>query len=375
MPRNAVLESKDGRLVESINTFLKSLLERNLLDALLVPLELPSKNMVAPALVSDPEILKDANPLAPVMPVSTARVVSSMTKVAPSQRKVGVVLRPCELRALVELVKLKQASLENMVLIGIDCFGTYSITDYGEFCQETSAPAEEFLKRIKSGADPRLREACQVCEYPAPLNADLVIGLIGMDLEKGILIQATSPEGEHIVDTLELGEGSEKDKEKRESAISELVKSRTENKDKLFSQFGSDSTGFENLLSLFASCINCHNCRIACPLCYCKECFFDSPTFEWEAEKYLGWADKRGALRMPTDSLLFHLTRLNHMVASCVGCGLCQEACPNNIPVFQIFRMVGEQVQGTFDYVPGRSLEEDLPLSVFREDELSEVGV
>ena len=78
---------------------------------------------------------------------------------------------------------------------------------------------------------------------------------------------------------------------------------------------------------------------------------------------------------MPTDSLLFHLTRLNHMVMSCVGCGLCQEACPNDIPVFRIFRMVGEQVQETFDYVPGRSLEEELPLSVFREDELSEVGV
>ena len=78
---------------------------------------------------------------------------------------------------------------------------------------------------------------------------------------------------------------------------------------------------------------------------------------------------------MPTDSLLFHLTRLNHMAMSCVGCGLCQEACPNDIPVFRIFRMAGDKVQETFDYVPGRSLEEELPLSVFREDELSEVGV
>ena len=78
---------------------------------------------------------------------------------------------------------------------------------------------------------------------------------------------------------------------------------------------------------------------------------------------------------MPTDSLLFHLTRLNHMVMSCVGCGLCQEACPNDIPLFPIFRLVGEQVQRSFDYVPGRSLEEELPLSVFRENELSEVGM
>ncbi len=78
---------------------------------------------------------------------------------------------------------------------------------------------------------------------------------------------------------------------------------------------------------------------------------------------------------MPTDTLLFHLTRLNHMVMSCVGCGLCQEACPNDIPLLRIFRLVGKRVQEVFEYVPGRSLEEELPLSVFREDELGEVGI
>ena len=90
MPRSAVLEVKGGGLVDSINSFLRNLLEKNLLDALLVPLELPSKNMVAAALVSDQEMLKSANPLAPVMPVSTARIVSNMTKVAPARRRSGL---------------------------------------------------------------------------------------------------------------------------------------------------------------------------------------------------------------------------------------------------------------------------------------------
>ena len=369
------MEAKDGKLLESINSFLRSLLEKNLLDALLVPLKLPSGTMVAPALVGNPEMLKDANPLAPVMPVSTARVVSSMTKVAPSQKKVGVVLRPCELRALIELVKLKQASLDNLILIGLDCFGTYSVTSYGDLCQEASTPTDEFLKRVKSGDESHLRDACRVCEYPAPINADLVIGLIGMDLGKEVLIQAASSEGERILEELGLSQNAGTEEKKREEAISDLVASRVENKNKLFSQVEGESTGLDNLLTLFASCINCHNCRVACPLCYCKECFFDSPTFEWEADKYLSWADKRGAIRMPTDSLLFHLTRLNHMVASCVGCGLCQEACPNDIPIFPIFRKVGEQVQKNFNYVPGRSLDEELPLSVFREDEMNEAGL
>jgi len=42
--------------------------------------------------------------------------------------------------------------------------------------------------------------------------------------------------------------------------------------------------------------------------------------------------------------------------------------------VFSIFRMVGDRVQKVFDYVPGRSLDEELPLSTFKEEELQEVG-
>jgi hypothetical protein len=36
--------------------------------------------------------------------------------------------------------------------------------------------------------------------------------------------------------------------------------------------------------------------------------------------------------------------------------------------------MVGDKVQEVFEYVPGRNLGEEMPLSTFREDELQEVG-
>jgi formate dehydrogenase subunit beta len=41
------------------------------------------------------------------------------------------------------------------------------------------------------------------------------------------------------------------------------------------------------------------------------------------------------------------------------------------IPVADIFRFVGHRTQSLFQYVPGRDLEEPLPLATFREDELS----
>jgi formate dehydrogenase subunit beta len=374
MTKSFLIEVKDRKTGEGVKSFLKDLLSKGLLDALLVPLRLPSGGTVAPALVSKPEMLDAAEPLAPVMTVSTARLVSSLTKVAASRKRVGVLLRPCELRALVELIKLKQASRDNLVFIGVDCYGTSSLDEYSALSKQTSEPADEFLNRVKSGDDSPLREACRVCEYPTPLNADIVIGLIGVDTEKGFLVRAESPAGETILDALGLAQAEESLEKERDRAIADLIAARTENKNEMYSRFESESTGIDNLLAAFASCINCHNCRVACPLCYCRECFFDSATFDWEAEKYLDWASRRGAVRMPSDSLLFHLTRLNHMAASCVGCGLCQDACPNDVPVFRIFRRVGEEVQKTFDYVAGRSPDEELPLATFREEELGGVG-
>ncbi len=373
MVRSALIEVSEGRLLETLKQFLRELLEKGLVDALLVPMELTSGNNVVQTLVSNADKLEAANPLAPVLPVNSARIISAMTKVAPSQKKIGVVLRPCELRAVIELVKLKQISLQNLVLIGIDCFGTYSMNDYNKLVKENQSPTQRALDLVKEGKeDTFLREACQVCEYPFPMDADITIGLIGLDLDKGILLKAVTEDGERILDALGLKEGD--GGAERQTAIDKLVSERIKKRDELFERTSKEVNGWENLISTFSRCINCHNCRDACPICYCRECLFDSPTFAWEADKYLAWASRKGALRMPTDTVLFHLTRLNHMASSCVGCGLCQEACPNEVPVFGIFRLVGDRVQKVFDYVPGRNLDEELPLVTFKEAELQEVG-
>ena len=369
--KNAWLEVKEGKISDGINLFLKRLLEEKLVDAVLVQTELPGKSDVAPALVTDPAVLAYACPLAPIMPVSMARVVSKMTRVAPGKKTIAVVLRPCDLRALIELVKLKQASLENLLLIGLDCYDTYSPADYREFRRQMKEPAEEFLRRVRNGDETNIREACLACEYFTPLNADMVIGLLGAEIEKHLLLQAMTPKGEDVLASLNLPEA---ELEGREAAVAGLKTKRLENKKKLFGRVKSEMSGQENLLKTFAACTSCYNCVEACPVCYCKECFIQSPTFEWEAEKYLEMAEKKGALRMPADTLLFHLTRLNHVGLTCVGCGLCQDACPGGIPLLALFRNVGEEVQSLFDYTPGENPEEELPLTLFDEDELSWVG-
>ncbi len=369
MAKSVALEIGEEGLREALNGLLKKLLAMGVVDALLVPLKVPAGNSVVQALVTQVDMLKDAYPLAPVMPVNSARIISSMTRLSSSEKKIGVVIRPCELRALVELVKLKQASTQNMLLIGIDCFGTMSVNEYDKFAQEHIPSTAGFLKLI--GENSIVREACQVCEYFSPLTADITIGLIGMDLSKEILILANTAEGEEVLQALGMeGEADSGVSSRRDEAISQLSAEREKKRDEFFERTNAQVYGLEKLLTTLSLCIGCHNCRDVCPMCYCKECFIDSPTFEWGADKYLEWATKKGALRMPTDTLLFHLTRLQHMVTSCVGCGMCQEACPNDLPVFGLFRMVGSKVQKVFDYVPGRSVEDELPLVIYKEREL-----
>lgn len=372
MAKTVGFSVKDGSVTGAMRRLLKELLEKKLVDAVLVPLELPSREMVVQTLVMQADVLDAANPLAPVLPVTTANIISKITRLASSQKKVAVVARSCELRALIELLKLKQASLDNIMLIGVDCFGTFSVPDYKQFGQENQAPGDVFVKAVKAGkADARLREACQICEYPYPLVSDITVALIGSDLDKQLLLLANTPAGELVVDGLGLpaaaGDG-------RQAAVDKLVAERVKRRDEVFGQTLAETRGLEKLTSVFAPCIGCHNCRDMCPICYCRECVFDSQTFAFEADKYLDWASKKGALRVPTDTLLFHVTRLNHMATSCVGCGLCQQACPADVPVFRIFRLVGSKVQPLFDYVPGRSVDEPLPLTTFKEAEFEKVG-
>jgi len=61
------------------------------------------------------------------------------------------------------------------------------------------------------------------------------------------------------------------------------------------------------------------------------------------------------------------------MSLSCVSCGACEDACPTSIPVAQVFSLVGDRNQKAFEYIPGRSIDEPLPLRVYGEKEFGEV--
>jgi formate dehydrogenase subunit beta len=393
MSVTAYLKVAEGDTLRTLQRFLGQLLTEDIVDALLVPQKLPTGDNVVPTLIRDPAKLAGVDPIAPVMPVIAAQAVSNVTATEHGER-LAAVLRSCELRAVIELVKLQQASLEDVILIGVDCLGTYEVRDYARLIEAGVDPTAEVLTKVAEGQlsaheGYQLRAACRMCEKPVPggpdvYRPDITIGFLGMDPGLQILIEASddlaeklgleAAEGPSAVRRGEPVEPSGQAPARRKEVIERLIAERTAERDRVFAAFRERVIGMDTLLAEFSTCIRCYNCMGACPICYCKECIFRTPTFDHASPQYFRWAERKGSIRLPTDTLLFHLTRLNHMATSCVGCGMCESACPSELPVALIFRTVGQETQAIFDYHPGRSLEEEVPVSTFREDELAELG-
>lgn len=90
----------------------------------------------------------------------------------------------------------------------------------------------------------------------------------------------------------------------------------------------------------FQKCIKCYGCRNICPVCFCSECSLEHPDF-------IGTGD------LPPEVPLFHLARAVHMAGRCIDCGLCEEACPVDIPLRLLYRKANEIMKRVFDYAAG----------------------
>jgi len=97
---------------------------------------------------------------------------------------------------------------------------------------------------------------------------------------------------------------------------------------------------FAQWMEAFSRCIKCYGCRDICPMCFCKECSL-------ELEELI----PRG--EMPPEIPIFHLVRAVHMAGRCIDCGLCNEACPVDIPLRTLYKKVGDIVYKEFSYRPG----------------------
>lgn len=109
---------------------------------------------------------------------------------------------------------------------------------------------------------------------------------------------------------------------------------------------------FDFWMGAFDRCVKCYGCRNVCPMCFCKECSLEEDELIQTG-------------KLPTENPIFHLTRAVHMIGRCIDCGLCEEACPADIPLRTLYKKVADIVASETGFRTGDSRDEKCPYNVF----------
>lgn len=359
--KGALIPTPKG-LNQAVLGLLREGIAKDIFSAVLVPVKVPSDDSYAWVLTAADSLLERANVLPPVMTVQGGKALSSLTKHGASKMKIAAVMRPCEIRASIELAKLKQIDLENVFLISMDCPGALPIQNY----VDNPAEGEEiFADAVEKGDVEPMRPTCRTCTNFSITAPDLHIATMGVPKDNFLMIPA-SDKGKNLMDAMGLKSDTETADWSQE--VEKLTEARKSTKHKAVTEIKERTSGFANFAEVLSKCISCHNCMSVCPVCYCRRCYFESDVSELSTAQYMARSAQKGSIRLSQDVLLFHLGRMSHMTMSCVSCGSCEDACPVDIPIAQLFSAVGDDSQTLFEYVPGLSLDDPLPLRVFNKD-------
>ncbi|MFH2075923.1 MAG: 4Fe-4S dicluster domain-containing protein [Pseudomonadota bacterium] len=244
---------------------------------------------------------------------------------AKSKKVVGVVARGCTSRSLVIQLQEKQYARDEIVILGVPCGGyldgkKLAALAGGEEIREGSIDGGKVaVKTAKGEAQTELKallaDNCLVCRFNQPVIADIETG--------------------------------------KATPVAEAEKEYA------------PVTDFENLTQEarwayfekeMAKCIRCGACRNVCPSCYCRICFADQSQPRWVD---IG--------ENPSDTQLFQLMRMYHMVGRCVDCGSCTAVCPMGVDLRNFLKKLDKDAFDMFGHRAGVSMDEPAPLGTYKE--------
>jgi len=296
-------------------------------------------------------------------------------------KKIAVVCKSCDARALIELAKIGQVNIENILMIGINCSGTLAPVPHISMLRESGTDPYKLIyedidgdKLILKfdGAMEKIfslneleekglgrRRNCQRCEYPIPQMADLACGKWGLNGERGTFIELCSTKGKKLFENAvseEVVEIKAASKEQIKRRKQEEAKKVDFAKTRQKADFTTPEDKFY-WLSQMQACIKCYGCRDVCPLCHCKRCVL---------ERDLPETVEKGVIPPPPT---FGMIRLFHVACYCVNCGQCEDVCSADIPVSALGHYLNKNATELFDYESGVSMDVRLPLSAVPEAE------
>ncbi len=316
---------------------------------------------VQPILVEKEEDLSDF-PLYPLIAFGYARTDSASKFLHKSvagamTEKVGLIARPCDTRALIELAKIKQVNLKNLFIVGIEDRGMLpkaaremrSIKDI----DPTKIIKEKvgdngLIVKLDDGSIKELRltvaENCLRCYRKIPIVADLTVSDLGIPIDsEEIILKVYSDKGNEILEKSgiakkELPNNIKKD---HENIYNQIIEKAKDKRAKDLEEW--DKLPQDEKIAELLKCTMCNTCIRGCPVCYCVDCILQKKR-----------KDKT------IDKVTYQLTRIAHDADRCVECGNCDNNCPQNLPLSLYFQSLNEAFKEKFNYEAGMSLE-DIP--------------
>lgn len=364
--------SKDSNLSEcygggAILTILKSALKNNHVDKVLSFQEKKDRYNLVPVIIEQPDQI-DSLPLSQFSAYYLSGV-DSVPKYLQNLKgagKIAIVAKPCDVRAIVELAKRRQINLDDVVILGEECYGKISPKKVKETLDEEQVSTSKvFNERIegnkysiivegenrsyKLGEKLDLEESCKRCAEREPVISDISFLVIGDNGKTRTLIHINSEKGLKLLESASA-------KLNLEEANVQMLNNRDRDRDlssfraekykaEQFKEFdkGSEKEGYSYFKKLLENCRKCGMCIKACPICVCVDCSVIKE-------------------RKEIDPVFYFLLRMGHMGECCVNCGNCDSVCNFLQPgPSLIFHRLRELSKTALNYEPGRNVNEPPP--------------
>jgi len=277
--------------------------------------------------IANPAQLSQSDSFVPLTAQNVTQTAVRMVSEHP-HTNYGVVVRPCEARALDELTQRGVFDPGFCMTVGVDCLGRFPAEDFEWRVQKAGTVEQltdlELRNARQGGITPnRFQLACQMCTSSSKKDADLHISILGLPVNESILVSTSNSEIASRLHLSEITDGlaARSLVEQHEHMLVTLHERRVHALERIIHELPENlPEGTSAFMKHLANCSPCKKCLDACPIY----------TAEWTPAVDSGSAE---------------MEAFQHWLAACVGCGICDQACPQHLPLTAIIHRIGGELK------------------------------